>query len=263
MHATARETNEAMRKNAIIKWLSPPDPSPNYNIAKGQRHPNTGLWCLQSSQYRDWKAKINAFLWFHGILGCGKTILSSTIIEDLQESGYIVLYFYFDFNDQSKQLFEKMIRSLISQLYQQHEKSRKHLDQLYSSCESGSKQPESQFLIATLHTMMDEVGDLKIVLDALDECSTRNELLSWLASATPKALHILLTSRKEEDIESSLTKWIPTTAVVPIQQKAVDQDIRAVVHSRLAEDGELQRWQSMPDVCEEIEKKLTEKANGM
>jgi DNA replication protein DnaC len=58
-------------------------------------------------------------LWIYGIPGCGKTILSSAIIENLRASlgSQFVLYFYFDFNNTAKQSLQNMIRSLISQLY--------------------------------------------------------------------------------------------------------------------------------------------------
>lgn len=120
-------------------------------------------------------------------------------------------------------------------------------------------------LIATFQRMMDyeKSRDTRIVLDALDECSTRKELLSWLASPTTEAIHILLTSRTEDDIETSLTEWIPPAAIVPIYQKPVDDDIRRVVHTTIATDKELQRWKDSQDVCEEIETTLMEKADGM
>ncbi|KAG9230959.1 hypothetical protein BJ875DRAFT_339163, partial [Amylocarpus encephaloides] len=56
-----------------------------------------------------------------GIPGCGKTILSSTVTEDIlntyaNDPGIVVAYFYFDFTDKEKQKSELMVRSLISQL---------------------------------------------------------------------------------------------------------------------------------------------------
>ena len=263
MHATSESIDIAVKKTAIDKWLSAPDPTINHNSAKARRHPDTGMWCLESSKYEEWKANANPCLWLHGIPGCGKTILSSTIIEDLQRSGYIVLYFYFDFNDETKQSFEKMLRSLVWQLYQRDEISRKHLDQLYSSCNAGSAQPQCKSLEETFKAMTAEAGNLKIVLDALDECATRTELLDWLASTAPKALHLLLTSRDLDEIKSSLTDWIPTTAIVPVEQGSVNPDIRAFVRSRLLHDRCFRRWHSMPGVYERIEMKLMEKADGM
>src|SRR2546423_3629801 len=107
------------RREKIERWLSPPDPSTNYNKALRQRQEGTGNWFLQSHAFAKWKTQRNSFLWLYGIPGCGKTILSSTIIEDLKRtlSRQPLLYFYFDFNDTDKQTLDSMVRSLMSQLY--------------------------------------------------------------------------------------------------------------------------------------------------
>src|SRR2546423_9103116 len=120
------------RREKIERWLSPPDPSTNYNRALQQRQKGTGLWFLQSDAFAKWKTQRNS-LWLYGIPGCGKTILSSTIIEDLKRTfpRQSLLYFYFDFNDTGKQTLESMVRSLISQLYCEYEDTWKQLDPLF------------------------------------------------------------------------------------------------------------------------------------
>ncbi|KAM0802159.1 ankyrin repeat-containing domain protein, partial [Usnea florida] len=105
----------------IVDWLAAPDPSTNYNRALKDRNPKTGSWFIEGSAYIGWKTTPGSFLWLYGTPGCGKTILSSTILQNVLEeceakTASAVLYFYFDFNDAEKERHEKMIRSLISQL---------------------------------------------------------------------------------------------------------------------------------------------------
>lgn len=228
-------------------------------------HHGTGMWLLNRADYAQWKAGSTHALWLYGIPGCGKTILSSAVIEDLQSSRSrraVVLYFYFDFNDSSKQTFEKMIRSLIFQLYQQNEASRKDVEQLMSSCSNGNEQPKTQKLASMLQRLTDAAGGAHIVLDALDECTSRKDLLSWLGSPTVRQ-RCLLTSRKEQDIESSLIKMEPTVEIIPIEQSPIDEDIRAVVQHTISNDEDLSRWKKMPEIRDLIENKLMEKAKGM
>ena len=92
-HRNVQEATSAIRdipfeqrREKIERWLSPPDPSTNYNRALQQRQEGTGLWFLQSPMYIQWKTQQNSALWLYGIPGCGKTILSSTIIEDLEKT---------------------------------------------------------------------------------------------------------------------------------------------------------------------------------
>lgn len=61
-------------------------------------------------------------LW--GIPGCGKTVLSTTIIERLtdlcsNDQDHALAYFYFAFDDQAFQKVEGLVRSLVPQLCSQ------------------------------------------------------------------------------------------------------------------------------------------------
>lgn len=126
------------------KWLNHPDPSTNLNKAIGRRHPGTGSWFLESLLFKKWKSETLRHLWLHGIPGCGKTVLSATIIDHLQhlDPSRVVLYFFFDISDIDKQSLDKLLRSLVAQLYSKCENSRKELEKLFLSSESGQRQPK-------------------------------------------------------------------------------------------------------------------------
>jgi hypothetical protein len=52
-------------RESTHKWLSPPDPSTNHNIACGTHHKKTATWFFQGRTYQEWKAT-GSFLWIHG-----------------------------------------------------------------------------------------------------------------------------------------------------------------------------------------------------
>jgi hypothetical protein len=52
-------------RESIHKWLSPPDPSTNHNIACGTHHKKTAAWFFQGSMFREWKST-GSLLWVHG-----------------------------------------------------------------------------------------------------------------------------------------------------------------------------------------------------
>ncbi|KAH8997859.1 hypothetical protein EDB86DRAFT_3076393 [Lactarius hatsudake] len=63
------------------KWLSPPDPSTNQNLACVTQHEGTATWFFQGSIFMEWKSKgITSLLWIHGKPGSGKSILWFVII---------------------------------------------------------------------------------------------------------------------------------------------------------------------------------------
>ncbi|RYO78683.1 hypothetical protein DL764_010100 [Monosporascus ibericus] len=74
---------------------------------------------------------------------CGKTILSSTVIETLRVTGKdrIVLHFYFAFNDKTKQKLEDLIRSLVIQLGLLRDDCQKLLEDLFFTCSHGRRLP--------------------------------------------------------------------------------------------------------------------------
>ena len=55
-----------LREN-IHKWLSPPDPSTNHNIACGTHHKKTATWFFQGRIFQEWKSTASpSLLWIHG-----------------------------------------------------------------------------------------------------------------------------------------------------------------------------------------------------
>ena len=52
-------------RESIHKWLSPPDPSTNHNIACGTHHKKTATWFFEGSIFQDWKSS-GSLLWIHG-----------------------------------------------------------------------------------------------------------------------------------------------------------------------------------------------------
>ncbi|KAH0034984.1 purine and uridine phosphorylase, partial [Aureobasidium melanogenum] len=258
------------RYHRIYSWLAPPDHTTNQHEALSQRHKGTGQWFVRSAIFTAFKEGRVPFLWLSGIPGCGKTILSSSIIEDLQHNSSIssaaILYFYFNFNDNRKQTLDTALRSLLWQLTNHGASSFKEVEKLYESCNGGQNQTSTQSLIRALEIVLQATGRVVIVLDALDECTTRRELLQWLAETSAKnssGIQIIATSRKEYDIEYAFAEWLTNDVMLSIQQLEVDQDIQAYVHARIRSDPGLERWRDKPFVQNEIELKLTKKAQGM
>ena len=121
-------------------------------------------------------------------------------------------------------------------------------------------------LLNTLRQMMVTLDDTYIILDSLDECTERSELLTNLKqiiSWKDANLHILVTSRRERDIEEALTPLIEPEEPISIQSAVVNADIRVYVQDRLQNDPKLKRWTNTPNVQQEIVSTLMSKADGM
>jgi Cdc6-like AAA superfamily ATPase len=260
------------RRTERHRWLSPPEPSTNYNKAQQQHQEGTGTWFLQSDEFATWKLEKNSFLWLHGRPGCGKTILSCTIIKHLSSlSTQPLLYFYFDFTDLKKQTLRGVVCSLISQLYHTCNGAQEPLDALFSMFKNQNTQPSCELLCEVLQEMIELVKEVWIILDAIDECVERKGgptkgLLLWirdLVKSEKSNVHCLITSRPEDDIRAELSGLASKKNIISIQSDLVNDDILAYIHVRVREGEGLKRWRNHKDVQNEIEDGLTQKADGM
>ena len=175
-------------------------------------------------------------------------------------------YFYFDFNDSTKQYHDKMLRSLIIQLFSNHQSIPEPLLSLYKSCQDGAKPPQTKDFETLLKALIDLYEKTFIVLDALDECEDRQDLLNFLESAIrwkSQKLNIVMTSRKLKDFEDFFDAEIEEWTRISIQNENVDEDIRSYVYGKLQNDRKFKRWQGQPKAREEIVTRLMEKSDGM
>jgi hypothetical protein len=176
----------------------------------------------------------------------------------------VTAYFFFDFNDGQKQDSELMVRSLLCQLSQQCIKIPAGLDSLFSSCDGGQRQPSTDALVDALHLMIQDLPQTYIVLDALDECAQRADLMELLETMVGwkvPNLHLLVTSRRERDIESSLYDLVDVQNRICLQSAVVDKDIQRYVQQRLSDDKRLRKWDA--SMMGLIESALMNGAKGM
>lgn len=155
-----------------------------------------------------------------------------------------------------------LLRSLIVQLAAQCSQLPESLRLAYSWSQSEQIRPTVQELTTLLHQMLKHFNSTFILLDALDECAGREHLFEFVEALMGwkiSNLHLLATSRKENDIATSLEPLI--TGQLCIQSALVDADIRVYVLERISNDPRLKRWPI--NLRKEIEDALTSRADGM
>src|ERR1700730_9139363 len=177
-------------------------------------------------------------------------ICSASIIEDLVlhcdlNPSTACAYFFFDGRDGQKELQSvgSLIRSLIRQFSASYGGLPSTLTKLFHSCHDGGSQPTSKSLQAALILILEAFEDVYIVLDALDECTERKDLLKWItemASWRKGKLHLMATSRPEEDIAKHLRLLDPYH--VNIKQDLVSRDIERYINSILYDEDSFEQW---------------------
>lgn len=192
---------------------------------------------------------------------------SSTIIQDMirycrSDSTLGLAYFYFDFSDLNKQKVDDLLRSLVAQLSLQCSKTSDALQNLYSDSQNSHRQPLTADLLEAFQHSLREFRQTFVILDALDECRERDELLKTIANVVQwkqGSVHLLVTSRKERDIDECLDSLV--TSQISIQSEVVNADIHAHISEVLQNDPKLKKWPV--NVQQEIHDSLMNGANGM
>lgn len=251
----------------VRDWLRAPDATVNHNAACAKRHPGTGRWLVESPLFTTWLNQGDSFLWICGSAGCGKSVLCSTAIQYSfrhrqadQKVG--VAFFYFTFNDRSKQDESAMLRGLLLQLSGQLSDARTDLRRLHDS--EPLEVPPSIDLIGHLQHMIQKFDQVYIMLDALDESPRYGErdrvlkaietMRKWLFPG----LHLLVTSRDEPDIREFLCPGKENEVIM--KNAEINRDISNFVSEQLNIDPKLRKWRPYHDRIQQV---LAERAHGV
>ncbi|OGE46891.1 hypothetical protein PENARI_c093G03713 [Penicillium arizonense] len=177
----------------------------------------TCLWALQSAEYIRWsESSCNDLLWVSADPGCGKSVLSRSIIEDCFEIScpeVTICYFFFKDNDEQNHLALALC-SVLHQLFSQRPQLLRHA--IPSWGKNGKKlqqEVDEQWRIFTSAVLADELCKTICIFDALDECREidQNRLIEKLQlfhrlsrpGTQDNWLKFLVTSRPYDDIQNS------------------------------------------------------------
>jgi len=251
----------------IVAWLAPPDPWTNHASARQHHESQTGGWLLQSTQYTNWKTGAVSHLWMYGKAGCGKTILSSTAIEDIRDTcekdaDASYAFFYFSFSDERKQSDDDLLRSLVAQLGWR-ELGLSMLRKAYEDPKQNVPGPDEleKILLASIRSC----SKVYLLVDALDECpednGTRQSVLARIERLTQDTpnLKIFATSRELDRIRKSME----VLAAEPLRviTRAVDIDIQGYLSAELSRDRNLRELSL--EMRTLIESSIASQADGM
>ncbi|KAL4888052.1 Pfs, NACHT and ankyrin domain protein [Aspergillus ambiguus] len=263
--ATADSIRSGLLTDKIRRWLHPPDPSTNANQARELRHEGTGVWLLESPTFQSWHAGSHRQLWLHGLAGCGKTVLSTTVLDYLAKADNgLVLSFFFDFSDTTKQTLDGMLRSLTFQLYQSGVGSAIHLDESFRAHRDGNDQPATTLLSAITFKMLNIQRRVTIVLDALDESNPRLDILKWIENVAELThVWLLYTSRPESDLLRRIPPLIGNSNCLALDKKSINSDIRSWVTAQLSQRNDFTEKPLAQDLLQEIQRKVGDGADGM
>ncbi|KAJ7506487.1 hypothetical protein B0H11DRAFT_285786 [Mycena galericulata] len=250
-------------EEVLAKWLEfPPDTKDRQYDLRKLHHEATGCWLPLDSRFIKWKATPGS-LWIKGISGTGKSVLSSTVIEEITVACpklSAVAYFYFDFRNE-RQRMDIMLRSIIWQLSGRSPSPYSALDRLYKRLGNGTIQPQHVHLRGVLEDLLSEFNQTYIVIDGLDECDKTDweplvQFIHSLRNPTKTTPHLLVTSQPHEEFQ----KAFKDVAFIELGSAVSTNDIRSFVGSKVPRVG---NWASDDKYAKEVTEQIVQKSNGM
>lgn len=136
---------------------------------------------------------------------------------------------------------------------------------LFSQHANGGKTAPIDRLEHVFLGLLDIFEHSYVIFDALDEPPRdvrKTELVPFLGSLMSKkcpGLHLMVTSRPEYDIQSSMGNIDPVC--IDLSTGLVNDDIRTYIRRFLEQDADLNPWDSK--ILKNIEHSLVSRANGM
>ncbi|KAK7423736.1 hypothetical protein QQX98_000926 [Neonectria punicea] len=241
---------DAEEKHKYPKWLPYIDPLEYHNIASQYRTTKSaGGWFL-NRQFETFKERRRSFLWLYAKAGSGKT---SKLPQDLRHFKCTLL--------------TQIVRGLVSELPNQPGGFvfPKVFRRLYNSS-FPSRNPKAEDLDATFCAVLGESESTYIVVDTLDECASEEEradivaFLADLVDTADQGIHVLITSRREEYIETAISNAPGPNLIVSMEVDKVNEDIRNHLEDRIAKPP-YNKWEQ--DLRAEVVDYLVEHADGV
>ena len=207
------------------------------------RVPGTCLWFLKNQRFGDWLASDSSdLLWVTADPGCGKSVLSRSLIDNELQSGPSRTTCYFFFKDIGEQRsVTNAISALLHQLCTQNHLVLQQTVRVYQS--NGNRLSLSfawlwkAFLAATSRP---EAGEIVCILDALDECEEQDRItlieslnnFYTTRSGFAGCVKFLVTSRPYYDIEERFDKLV-IRLTGEDESEQIGQEIDLVIKDRV------------------------------
>ncbi|PWW74982.1 NACHT-ANK domain protein transcript variant 1 [Tuber magnatum] len=189
----------------------------------------TCAWVTEHPKYKEWLGKkMSGPLWLSADPGCGKSVIASFLVTQLEkQSGSIVCYFFFKDDNEEQRNAASALCAILHQLFQQRESLSKYATAAFKA--KGKRFTEE---------LRGGCGDVICVMDALDECeeTTLARLIHHMTrlsgsqtSDTP--LRFLVTSRPYYRIERDLGSSEGTIRLKGEEEvHAITADVARVIH---------------------------------
>ena len=243
LHQTTTKMANSHFHAELMAWLCPyrGDPFDNYSAALKRRQPGTGAWLTTSKDFGTWSQQSHGVFWLRGLPGCGKTVLTSTVVEYIQRSlvsknkMVTLAYFYIDYRDPAKQGLDACLATIVRQMIDQNPQGIKQLEELKEQKQrSFSRNLTAGEYIGIIKMLADMQTKVYIVIDALDEAPDPEPFVDAFTQLSSREygtpIVMLVSSRNSTNLENLL---MPVATKHVLVSSEENDDVRHFITSEV------------------------------
>ncbi|KAK2732813.1 hypothetical protein FQN55_003914 [Onygenales sp. PD_40] len=244
--ASAEHGDESWADEFLVDLKS--SPYEEHKNVNPDRMEGTCEWVLKDKKYTAWlHSKQDNLLWISADPGCGKSVLSKSLVDnELRDTGqHTVCYFFFKDNREQDNLCTALC-ALLHQLFRKQRHLLKHAREPYRA--NGKAIPKEVYelwRILMAAARDSNAGSVTCVLDALDECREKDrhiliQLLRGFYGDSQRAQErgfqwkMLVTSRPYQNIEVGFT----SSPVLRLQGEQKNSEIGGEIETVIRRDAD-------------------------
>ncbi|PVH79019.1 hypothetical protein DL98DRAFT_421132 [Cadophora sp. DSE1049] len=227
----------AERKRRLLSRLSTVGFEYKHQKLKALRYEGTGTWLIEDKKYEQWKSSAqSAVLCCHGIPGCGKSVLASSIVDSLIAST-TAMYYYCDYSDKRTldpaNLFGTLARQALERLESIPEALATAIEK---TAHDGDRLTDSSCALEFLRRGIEPCEDpIYISIDGLDELTEQSQKaichgLKELMNGDLVPIRLFLTGREDLSSLLAIPSTVPFTPI-SITPSVITSDIRNFVQA--------------------------------
>ena len=248
------EQKQKRTRKQIVDWIKACEDDAKLDVRSDMRanmdirYGHSCEWLFEHPDFRAWvEAKKTTSLWYSAPPGAGKTILTSTVVQHLQDTGQKTATFFYSFNDPVRKKPITALRCLALQLLTHTVSIPDRVLQLYEDDVENHcfKLNDLRVAIEVIKAFIKQMSRIHILVDGLDECQDRQQLFDCfcrlLEAKTYGIVKWFFSSRSEGDIRASMQKHNVNAIEAPLD--SLLSDIRVYVRAQMVDrlDGHCEK----------------------
>ncbi|KAI9838332.1 MAG: hypothetical protein M1819_005600 [Sarea resinae] len=238
--ATLIDNNNDRVFKDLMFWLSPLNFQIKQRDIYSKHHEGTDRWIFQETLFQEWEKGSERVLWCPGILGAGKTVMASVIVNYLttkyQSDKVGIACIYCNHKERDEQTAENLIASVSKQLIERQPALFHLVSKLHESYRDLRAPATLVDLTRLLQAVLSNFPTIYILVDAPDECSgeARDILMTTLRRVSMPSTRILITSRPNNH---AIAAGFPDAPRLEIEANLFD--IEDYIGSRIVQESRL------------------------